>query len=277
MSDEIQITIHNGPCLKKERKNAIKAKPCAHCGTIFKRTQGLFCSRECGYSAIRKLPVSVDCEVCGSGFKPTGRSANRACSRKCGFDLIRMDALRKRDAKVVACDHPPMPKTCAECARMFISSFPNALYCSNDCSLFACAKRSHPDRYSPRQCCVCSNTFTPKYRDWGRTTCGNKCRAMEQKHGKAAAKHIRRARLSNAPSERFRAEEIFIRDGYRCGICGKLTNAGAKVPHPRAPTLDHIWPIAKGGGHTRVNTQCAHFICNSLKSDAAGGQTRLAI
>jgi 5-methylcytosine-specific restriction endonuclease McrA len=38
-----------------------------------------------------------------------------------------------------------------------------------------------------------------------------------------------------------------------------------RVPHPLAPTLDHIVPLARGGHHTRDNTQCAHFSCNTRK------------
>jgi 5-methylcytosine-specific restriction endonuclease McrA len=38
------------------------------------------------------------------------------------------------------------------------------------------------------------------------------------------------------------------------------------VPHRRAPTVDHIVPLANGGHDVRVNVQLAHFGCNSRKS-----------
>jgi 5-methylcytosine-specific restriction endonuclease McrA len=40
-------------------------------------------------------------------------------------------------------------------------------------------------------------------------------------------------------------------------------------------SLDHITPIARGGGHTRDNVQCSHWLCNARKSDGAGGQLLL--
>ena len=60
---------------------------------------------------------------------------------------------------------------------------------------------------------------------------------------------------------------IFGRDRYRCGICGEQTNPFAKVPDPRAPTLDHIIPVSKGGPHIASNVQCACFECNWRKRD----------
>ena len=61
----------------------------------------------------------------------------------------------------------------------------------------------------------------------------------------------------------------------RCYICGE-----AFAPHPKGtpdrrrlnrggyPTLDHVWPKAKGGGLYR-NKLLAHARCNSRKSDRA--------
>jgi 5-methylcytosine-specific restriction endonuclease McrA len=48
------------------------------------------------------------------------------------------------------------------------------------------------------------------------------------------------------------------------------------VPHPKAPTIDHILPIACGGNDTRANVQLAHFICNSRKGTRGSQQLALA-
>jgi 5-methylcytosine-specific restriction endonuclease McrA len=68
---------------------------------------------------------------------------------------------------------------------------------------------------------------------------------------------------------------VYERDGWRCGICHLPVKQDKVVPHPLAPTLDHIVPLAAGGAHSYANVQCAHFICNSLKSDTGPGQLRL--
>ena len=61
-----------------------------------------------------------------------------------------------------------------------------------------------------------------------------------------------------------------------CGTCHKPAKMAAEVPHPKAPTLDHIIPLAAGGTHEYANVKLAHFICNSIKS-AGAGQLRLDI
>ena len=67
-------------------------------------------------------------------------------------------------------------------------------------------------------------------------------------------------------------ESLIKRNGLRCAICGKLCN-----PHdhewtdhfgPKYPTIDHIIPMSKGGGHVWDNVQVAHAICNSIKRDS---------
>lgn len=65
--------------------------------------------------------------------------------------------------------------------------------------------------------------------------------------------------------------EIYKRDRYLCHICGKKVRRKAQVPHPMAPTLDHLVPLALGGTHEPANVATAHFMCNSIKGDRLGG------
>lgn len=47
------------------------------------------------------------------------------------------------------------------------------------------------------------------------------------------------------------------------------------VPHPKAPTIDHILPISKGGQDVHANIQLAHFECNWRKGDGGSQQLML--
>lgn len=47
------------------------------------------------------------------------------------------------------------------------------------------------------------------------------------------------------------------------------------VPHPKAPTIDHVLPLAAGGDDVRANVQLAHFECNWKKRD--GGTQQLML
>jgi 5-methylcytosine-specific restriction endonuclease McrA len=50
-------------------------------------------------------------------------------------------------------------------------------------------------------------------------------------------------------------------------LCGEPLAMAEQVPHPLAPTIDHVIPLARGGWHAPDNVQAAHFLCNSRKSD----------
>lgn len=67
------------------------------------------------------------------------------------------------------------------------------------------------------------------------------------------------------------------RDGWKCGICGKKINRRVKAPHPTSPSLDHIVPMSKGGGHLYSNVQAAHFLCNSQKGNGAADDQLLLV
>jgi len=61
-------------------------------------------------------------------------------------------------------------------------------------------------------------------------------------------------------SEPYTLAEIAARDRYRCGICiaegrGRQARVAMTqaVPHPRAPTIDHIVPWSISKDDTRAN------------------------
>ena len=77
----------------------------------------------------------------------------------------------------------------------------------------------------------------------------------------------RRARKHGARREPIYRAAIFARDLWRCMLCGEPLAMAEQVPHPLAPTIDHVIPLARGGWHAPDNVQAAHFLCNSRKSD----------
>ena len=66
-------------------------------------------------------------------------------------------------------------------------------------------------------------------------------------------------------------EKLIERDGLRCKICGEMCDPDdhtwSEYTGPMSPSIDHIIPMAKGGGHEWDNVQIAHVICNSNKGD----------
>lgn len=94
--------------------------------------------------------------------------------------------------------------------------------------------------------------------------------------------NVRRARILNQPSEHFLDIEVFERDGWRCGICGERINRRLRHPHPRSPSLDHVWHISCGGPHLPENSRATHKVCNNRRgnrrdADAVAAAKRLSL
>ena len=119
----------------------------------------------------------------------------------------------------------------------------------------------------PRKCKWCGKSFIVKYGDRRRSYCSPTCQKRSERYSDG---NIRRINIvEHLPVERFKAIEIYERDGWRCGICGKRVNEKLKAPHRMSPSLDHIIPISKGGMHERKNVRLAHYGCNSKKGARA--------
>ena len=67
-------------------------------------------------------------------------------------------------------------------------------------------------------------------------------------------------------------KKLIKRNGLKCAICGGMCDLNdhtwSAYSGPMYPSIDHIVPMAKGGGHTWDNVQIAHIICNSHKGDS---------
>jgi 5-methylcytosine-specific restriction endonuclease McrA len=61
--------------------------------------------------------------------------------------------------------------------------------------------------------------------------------------------------------------DIYERDGARCYLCGEDI-------HRKDFELDHIIPLAKGGGHIRGNVAATHKSCNRSKGAKEVGAVR---
>jgi 5-methylcytosine-specific restriction endonuclease McrA len=78
--------------------------------------------------------------------------------------------------------------------------------------------------------------------------------------------HIRRARKMGTQSNGVvRVVDLIARDGLACGICQKAVDPNLAYPDPLSRSVDHIFPISRGGPHTPANCQLAHLRCNISK------------
>lgn len=263
-----------------ERLNA-----CAVCGNLLSARQRRFCSKRCANrlhwreaEAKAHRPRTRKprprhqciCVVCSALFEAT-----EARARYCSTGANSCEATAKSRPSITVI-HVSWCRTC----RTPIKGRGRA-YCSRECL---------PSKTAPPfDCTVCGAHVVPGtagHHCQAHRYCGAKCRdraARERaRESLQLAEHRqrRRARKRKAYVAPVYRKRIFERDDWKCQICGEAVRRKVQVPHPLAPTIDHIIPLADGGTHEPANVQTAHFLCNARKCDRAGlggDQLRLAI
>jgi 5-methylcytosine-specific restriction endonuclease McrA len=163
----------------------------------------------------------------------------------------------------------PSPRACIECGSIFTMKARRV--CSQSCRdarAMAWVAIHRPPRARRVETCphcgLMFETAKPMQRHCS-SQCGNRAR-----HSR------RRAVEAGAYVEDVWRSRVYERDGYVCQLCHKPVKMGQVVPHPKAPTLDHVLPLSAGGTHEYANVQLAHFLCNSRKS-AGDAQLVLAL
>lgn len=75
-------------------------------------------------------------------------------------------------------------------------------------------------------------------------------------------------------STKRRVQRLYKAQDGRCHYCQLLIDLTTLQPYPRAPTIDHVIPISRGGKNTRENLVLACHFCNKRKGDMTGDEFR---
>jgi 5-methylcytosine-specific restriction endonuclease McrA len=249
-------------------KQAAKARPCPYCGDPMSHPRRV----QCGAAECKRQHANK-----------TQREFQRRYKAEHGnYHSRQYDQGKKRQYAI----------TCVQCGRQATVTKAASRFCSADCWYEAkrmATIRSHsqvvlwrPNRHPLRiqviqvhkplrrrwfsVCCpMCATWFVTD--NPAHQHCSLRC-------GKRAAKDKRRAMEREAFVAPVNRQAIYQRDRWVCQLCRKPVARGKAVPHPKAPTIDHIVPLARGGTHEPANVQLAHYHCNTIKSDGewAGGE-----
>jgi hypothetical protein len=251
---------------------------CQRCNSPFVKSGiAKFCGAECRaeYQAELVGPrPKRTCQNCGIIYKPKKSDSVTYCSRECSFAVAKRKGGKTRD--------------CAGCTKPFRFDGNRKIYCSADCRKSVIS--AGPTKQPSRDCKRCGSVFTTVGRKWNRF-CSDGCEQLTHKErkqslrqsptAKATRRRSKRAhrrlygktwrsrcQVLGLPYEAVRIDLVFDRDRWRCQLCGCKTHRGKRgTAHPKAPTLDHIIPVTKGGGHLYSNVQCACRECNTMKGN----------
>lgn len=266
---------------------------CQGCGGQFtgrKMKNRKYCTRQCGsrfysyqkYREQGRTPreeitakaacnQTHQCLWCQKEFQPKRAGRTQYCSREC---FLEFSSAKSKMIAGLSASHKVHRAKCEVCGCRFEAQL-GAMYCSAKCTYKSVSEKKMararsefvPVEFSCREC---GQEVQTSYKDRRVSFCSETC--MRRNH-KRISRKVDRARLRDAQVERVDPIKVFVRDGWRCQICGtKTPKAKRGKVDPRAPELDHIVPLSVGGEHSYRNTQCACRECNGKKSNMVYGQ-----
>lgn len=228
------------------------------------------------------------CHWCGKPIKREGggKDAKKYCCKPCYFDAVRAGKQqfkgRCHDAWAGMADwfidvwepQRPVWMSCVVCGKQMERQGSMHKVCSERC-------RHRLNNPLHQSCSDCGCPLEASSRAVRR------CRRCKKKRQRILRKLLgnyrKRCRHYGVPYDpTIKRTDVFSRDGWRCGLCGKkclkrfLWVNGR--PHPLSPTIDHIVALSlRIKGHTWDNVQCACWQCNVRKSNKRIGQLRLSL
>lgn len=241
-------------CSRRAQKAAAKTrpgKPCTIDGCDKRLVARGLCSTHYNreHQPDRHKPKTRPCAYCGTpttGSGGGGRKMGAACSTSCRRHLLTLALRGERKSRSTAL--ATVPK---------VSARPTA------------DERPRPSkplrlRWFAGNCAVCAHPFVSPH--FGKT-CGPDCAEIKHRADQSEAKHRRRARERRAFVAPVNRHAIYRRDNWKCWLCQEPCDRNADPQSDRAPSLDHIIPLANGGTHEPGNVQTAHRLCNALRSN----------
>ena len=239
---------------------------CDYCETEFETRNAIarYCNVKCFRNAqARDCTTNRACEICAGPFR-THRKDQRTCSRNCGVILRYLECTHGRNGNsgYRSISWKVYFPTCQQCERVFTAPRMRD-YCTVECYRIARRRADGRRMYgdaATATCTYCAIEFAYTLYSRPRTTCDT-CAEMIRR----TSDHRERARFYGVDYEYVNSDRVFERDAGVCKLCGYPADMGTQVPHPLAPTLDHIVPMSIGGPHKEDNVQLAHFDCNVRK------------
>lgn len=240
---------------------------CAQCGNEFECShKRKYCGPECRPSTALPAYEPKDkrtsrCELCGTEYQ-THIKGRKYCSRRCNVASWREKNLGR---------HRPIVKAVVKEFKR-IADRRDASIRKQEYVRRKIVKRKAQLNHS---CASCSTHLGEKKR---KTKYCDPCRNEISRARKRADKALRRARIRSGrvDGECVDPFDIFERDGWLCHLCGcKTLKSKRGSNHNKAPELEHILPLSKGGRHTASNLACSCRECNGAKGATIMGQPSL--
>jgi hypothetical protein len=267
----IKSGLRCGACCQRMHRQRVKEQnpkltlQCVECAAEYVQIdpRRIYCSGKCKKRAsVRRLksprPSYTICAGCGKNL-----SRNLYCNDVCKHRAYRRRRLNSNSAQTVPCascgDLCPIRRWdsvsfCETCAQMQFRNCDTVLK-SDSVEILA----------SPVQCVDCQSLFIRRSLSGIMPLRCSVCNHHRTRSRNMQWSGKNRAQEWHVPFENIDPYIVFEEDKWVCGICNKTVNRQLYKPDLMSPSLDHVVPLSKGGGHVRSNVQLAHLLCNIIK------------
>lgn len=139
--------------------------------------------------------------------------------------------------------------------------------------------KAKADKITIKECIECGTEFITSNKRV--VCCSRKCSKRRQNRLKEISRR-HKLRENGTVDYSISLHRLIKKHKGKCAICGKRVDIKADPNSDMYPSIDHVFPVMKGGTHTWDNVQLAHRGCNSDKNDKvlieeANGQLRLCL
>lgn len=220
--------------------------------------------------------LALQCIECGASFSHTAKPAGRRplhCSDDCRKTRRSSAATVDRAPNRPICRSTSYSLVCVECSKPFECAVKKQQCCGRECG-WKLARRNQniwraeqAARRHARTCVECGKAFTMRHPSGralrGLTVEGQFCSRECAGSNKLWSSFIERRRAIRRMKKRakFKARDVFERDGWRCLRCGNEVSRDAIHPDPLSGCVNLIVPGAKGGKRQWNNVALTHLAC----------------
>lgn len=208
------------------------------------------------------------CKVCGCEITSSRMGRPKLyCSRRCGTK-----ANRKLKPKRLA--------NCDLCQKQFETAKDDQRFCSKECRLEVRKqivmeetkdyyRQLYPDGIKRKDCGWCGEVLeVPAKKSHASRRYHERC-SLEAQRARYRIKTVKRQ--SKTMPSRLAADKVLREYGSACHICGEEIDLNLPRTSRMGLTVDHVFPLSKGGSDELDNLRPAHWICNRRKSDKIYG------
>lgn len=221
--------------------------------------------------------VTIKCRTCGDVFERTADFAmhgNLIC-KKCEHEKTLIRQEKRRIVRRAEAERRQAEREAQKLEQNPLGLSKRELEKQKKldtiCTCTVCGKKYTPRQYMESEGLILFSNVGYCSHECKRKAMNRLCKANKRARGVQDNHRHRAQKYGCEYDPSVTLPKLIKRDGLRCAICGEMCDpkdhSWSQYSGPMYPSIDHIVPMSRGGGHVWGNVRVVHIICNSEKGD----------